>query len=108
MNNDPKSSVEENDAIIAAMPAGSEMDTLIAKRFFPHLTIIPGYSTDIFAAWQIIDKLAREGWLVEIDNDENYAGLGTWHVYIGGSAAYGETAPLAICRAALMGWVTLL
>lgn len=107
MSTDPKLSVEENDAIIAAMPAGSEMDALIAKRFFPHPTIILSYSTDMNAAWQIIDKLVREGWLVQIDNDENYAGLGTWHVDIGGGCAYGETAPLAICRAALMGWVTL-
>lgn len=64
----------------------------------------PNYSTDIAAAWQIVDKLNlfRELRLGK-ENDvwfvyrEAVYGSDDWEIFAGG-----QTAPMAICRAALL------
>lgn len=52
-------------------------------------------STDIRAAWEVVEKLPGFGMTHMRD--------GSWHVAFGGGAfpASADTAPLAICRAAL-------
>lgn len=54
------------------------------------------YSTDIRAAWEVVEKFTSERW-VELGNSR-----GGWECLIGGDAGYAKNAPLAICRAALL------
>lgn len=79
--------------------------------------ITPDYSTDIAAAWQVVEKLAErgialnigpywghppkhEGWHVELDIAlDTLPDLDT--IPIGDRYTVAPTAPLAICRAAL-------
>lgn len=69
---------------------------------------VPEYSTDIAAAWQVVEKLdftivkVDEGWMVgklDINAFTNDSGVVYGCIYDPGLA---ETAPLAICRAALL------
>lgn len=99
------------------LEAGREMDELIAVRVMglvtaspaPYWTYsrngiqepIPAYSTDIAAAWEVVEKMTpgpgfyvtRAGghgfWKAIFEDDDNEG------------KAYSLTAPLAICRAAL-------
>lgn len=104
------------DEEIRNMPAGREMDALIADRFnlytlSPHFgdwfdvvrtetytssRYIRQFSTDIAAAWEVVEKMKpRHLYLSNI-------GVG-WFCDFGMSAVYGEpTASLAISRAALL------
>lgn len=101
---------------IDKMPAGRDMDVLVAGRVFDYsltgdgyiklfdaetknpsvwVRQIPHYSTDIAAAWQVAMKFT--GFSIGHRN-------GTFEGYVDGSPeslVYAETAPLAICRAAL-------
>ena len=59
------------------------------------------YSTDISAVWSVVEKLRGEGWVFSLAN----AG-GSWSAgfgRVGGKTVleFAETAPLAICEAAL-------
>lgn len=62
---------------------------------------VPRYSTSIAAAWQVVEKLGGYALM------ERMSTSGLWLVAFGTSGArtnsesYGETAPLAICLAAL-------
>ena len=124
---------------IDAMPAGREMDALVAERvmgwvhftwkgysyFLPQneipgpdvqLMIYPGrpvplYSTDIAAAWLVVDKMGLSlvrvdaaRWLVGQYRESEYLdtemGCIDGHFHYAGFAV-SDTAPLAICRAAL-------
>lgn len=84
---------------ILAMPAGREMDVLVGR----HVMDLVGppdlyweYSTDISAAWMVVEKfpavsLTFRGkyWFCDVNQvDFDYS--------------QAETAPLAICRAALL------
>lgn len=74
------------------------------QKTFP----VPHYSTDIAAAWQVVEKLLKDGYevhfhclpdgrfhcLIMTDNGEIDAGILLWE-------ARADTAPHAICRAAL-------
>jgi hypothetical protein len=69
--------------------------------------VVPRYSTDLAAAWQVVDVLLKRnpmqdihlehmigtGWGVSCCYSEEHGGWDGW--------VYGETAPLAICLAAL-------
>ena len=116
---------------ILNMPAGREMDALVAEKVmtlnvWQHekrvkqlafrgnrsrevlgtvIEIIAGdrmlqnYSTDIAAAWQVVEKTKN-------DYDITRVG-GKWHAWLFAidevlTEAYADTAPLAICRAALL------
>lgn len=61
------------------------------------------YSTDIAAAWQVIEKMRNEGWFFdigdEVETPEIYV---RFHRQDGASLVIADTAPLAICRAALI------
>jgi hypothetical protein len=94
---------------ILNMPAGQGMDLLMAddvlklsvsewnERFFHNRS---KFSTDMAAAWQVVEKVSGE-WL--------WFGLfktaSLWKANFTGNEndyAFGETAPLAICRAAYL------
>lgn len=96
---------------ILAMPAGREMDALIWTRVWNGGTAIgklPLYSTDIEAAWNIVEKLGLNISQKNLNEfpagyekskymaDPELRGKGEFWL------AWGETAPLAICRAALI------
>lgn len=118
---------------IDQMPAGREMDSLIAERVMGWTVFygehngydllddeiangyppdeepegvpfeIPNYSTDIAAAWEVVEKMKNYLFVCGRTDD------GIWEAYffpvnsgIGKlSEAHGDTAPSAICRAAL-------
>jgi hypothetical protein len=122
------------DEEICNMPAGLEMDVLIAdtvlglvecdrwraQRYYPpeyikdkgdceHEHCRPvgfctSYSTDIAAAWEVVEKMRADGNEPDVWVD----GDGDWRcsVFVGEPPKefswYAPTAPLAICRAALL------
>lgn len=69
------------------------------------------YSTDIAAAWEVVEKLRERGLHLDINNRQACDGVddmgGAWWAefasadYAVGGQAFADTAPLAICRAAL-------
>lgn len=69
------------------------------------------YSTDISAAWEVVKKLRTDGWWAEIENRHD---LDDWCVTLrqfdgppwGIALKVADTAPLAICRAALAALAT--
>ena len=103
---------------ILNMPAGREMDVLIAESFgliknvgTPLELILP-FSTNLLAAWEVTEKLSDE-WDFAIVNNQNFGKYPDLHYgfrlqaigedsHIKTIFALGETAPLAICRAALL------
>ena len=113
---------------ILNMPAGREMDALIEKLVFCHAPyldsldiwrvavdenmerVLPKYSTDIAAAWEVVEKFDRTSWDVNIYS-QTESDVPTWEVALyeyfeNGVGRIGkaeaDTAPLAICRAALL------
>jgi hypothetical protein len=67
---------------------------------------IPEYSTDIAAAWEVVKKMQSPPdeyfFGIKMTPAIPHKGKPCWHVELGGIFAYAETAPLAICRAALL------
>lgn len=68
---------------------------------------IPAYTTDIAAAWQVVEEMARRGYTLVCEwkgADREYAHTAEAYfrksIYAHGHAV-ADTAPLAICRAAL-------
>ncbi len=102
------------------MKPGRELDALIAKKvmgikdvqmtvgFGPVYDftgaqgmprkVVPNYSTDIRAAWELVKKLAPSGYMVQIvqRGTNDY-----WVSVKDGEIIFAETAPHAICLAAL-------
>jgi len=62
--------------------------------------VVPHYSSDIAAAFQVVEKMAEKGDLIFLQTHrgdaERYAAT-----FVEPFTAYAPTAPLAICRAAL-------
>lgn len=90
---------------VLAMKPGRELDLLIAEKIigwgkYEALNYIPNkYSTDIAAAWEIAKKI----------NDclhlKEHGAKGNWEAYFCGyqiSKVDADTAPEAICKAALL------
>ena len=97
---------------IMNMPAGREMDTLIAKSIFGNVKkswdwefTLPSYSTDISAAWRVVEKMSDAGSIFSVFISQSYTSDG-WGVTIENAFVRYDvvagTAPLAICRAALL------
>lgn len=105
--------------------AGSQLDALIYEQFFGGQPgewydidddLAPHYSTDIAAAWQLVEKIWRTRKTDDLYPHDylrlEYSG-DTWYVSLTYDAALdcghqsetmlseGDTAPLTICRAAL-------
>lgn len=104
--------MQEAGMSIDSMPAGREMDALVAEKVmgwrldddgFWTLIADPmcqaskpkAYSSDIALAWEVVEKMGRPCNLT-FHHD------GRWAMQFGGSGSgLGDTAPLAISRAAL-------
>ncbi len=109
------------------LPAGREIDSLVAEKIMDDPVdrqivdqhgfeiilcrsrqVLPRYSTDIAAAWTVVEKLRSMGFGVVIDNLPSTSGKSVgWTVAVIGIstqdtfAGTADTAPLAIVRAAL-------
>ena len=91
-------------------PAGRKLDAWVAekvmglpvtakKKRFEYVHIAP-FSTDISAAWEVVEKMQQTKFVrVQCDNGDYWCKIGG---EILGVKAQGDTAPLAICRAALL------
>lgn len=106
---------------ILAMPAGREMNALIVEKVMKwnvkvtlkdYVIEYPRYSTDIAAAWQVIEKLAHEPYSWDIKSVNLIGGKLNWFVCYWGDGSkpgtildwytYCDSLPLAICRVALL------
>ena len=112
---------------ILRMPAGREMDVLVAKKImgckavmnrhgFPFcecaehqhsgyseeddaFPLLLCYSDEISAAWFVVERLTDSESLNDCELRTSIRG---WRCDFGGEYVNAETAPLAICRAALL------
>lgn len=111
------------------LPAGRELDALVAEKVMDdpvdrqivdehgfeiilcrsHL-VLPRYSTDIAAAWTVVEKLDTDLWLIQVTRKTGMNEMSLrWWVELRSLKdlardpfeVAGDTAPLAICRAAL-------
>jgi hypothetical protein len=90
------------------MEAGRELDQRVAievmgwtlyagnRNYRQSGEPVPDYSTDIAAAWLVVEALLARGIYVCVE----YAS-GRWNCWAGTVNVHAETAPLAICLAAL-------
>ncbi len=93
---------------IRALPAGPELDRLVAERVMGwegRVGFTP--SRDIAFAWQVVDYLTQVRQWSDFHVEYSCGGSPNdppgWLAYFPGATdATGETAPLAICRAALL------
>lgn len=64
---------------------------------------LPPYSTDISAAWKVVEKMQKNDWAIILDNMQDY--LGNWQAHFEKDkfveTAESESVPHAICLAAL-------
>lgn len=84
---------------IRTKPAGKELDQEIRRMIGPRSGWFPVYwspSTNIGAAWEVVDEMGDRFDSLSLTLS------GKWRVTIGPVEALAETAPLAICRAALL------
>jgi hypothetical protein len=104
---------------IDTIPAGQEVDALIAEKVFggpgknvqwywwrnstpsldvdPPIYAGPAFSTDIAAAWRVVEKMKECHWFLLTDRIDT-----KWYAAFSDKAKSIESsAPLAICRAAL-------
>lgn len=100
---------------ILSMEAGREMDVTIGYHVMDLVAppeIYPDYSTDIAAAWEVVEKLENypQHILFEIVRKGINPNIFWWAEFrechreskFRNFIAYAEIAPLAICRAALL------
>ena len=84
---------------IDEMPAGRTLDLMVAEYFMDFGLL--KWSTDILAAWQVVEKLCQDAWWISLKQMGYKMGwrcLLTRGIAISADA---DTASLAICRAAL-------
>ena len=95
---------------ILNMPTGREIDERVGYIVYPDakkhgFIVCPKYSTDIKDAWEVVEKLCNENGcdILKVCKRDPELLRGEWSCNFGlGCEAFGETAPLAICRAALL------
>jgi len=108
---------------IMAMEAGREMDALVAEKVmgwelrtfksngvdFWHIpgTVrceldAPKFSTDIGAAWEVVEKMIGEMWNLSLEYQSAVYWCEFGKTCVPGDGEIADTAPLAICRAALL------
>ena len=100
------------DALIAEKVMGLTVDyefsepcILSLRDKYDDWGFLPNYSTDISAAWEVVEKLCNETGcdVVKVCKRDPELLRGEWSCNLGrGFEALGDTAPLAICRAALL------
>jgi hypothetical protein len=108
---------------IENMPAGEEMDKLIAHKIMGYVngkkiheyadgsgkwwtTNIDHYSTKIEAAWEVVWAMEEKGIWFELSNVIPNSDSIVYEVKFGDAYACENAAPLAICRAALLAVIT--
>ena len=117
---------------ILNMPAGHELNKLVAEHIFGmrieenhglaggfywvgngvqfgdmRVQNVPDYSTDIEAAWEVVDKLVRFSITIEsFSKGVLCRFFSAGQTAAGDAVGWADTAPLAICRAALLAMVT--
>jgi hypothetical protein len=100
------------------MQAGRELDALVAQNlmnwrvtqacgvyavcFGDSIAQLPYFSTDIKDAWLVVDKLRELGLPVHIQVTQHQYGVVGYRDILNDDWMWADTAPLAICRAALM------
>ena len=62
-------------------------------------------STDIAAAWQVVEKMRKNGWAYEISLSDSGEEVCIWKNPLIDFSGYGEGIYLAICRAAIKACV---
>lgn len=111
---------------VLAEPAGRQMDAWVSVHVFGQecfqsksvfgtddfyifnadaSRVVPYYSTDIAAAWQVVEHMGAQSLpsLMQFPEVTPKWRCGFWNnSELGVHYTYGETAPLAICRAALL------
>lgn len=114
---------------IAEIPAGRELDAVVAEQVCGWTGVywldretpvgshkpapaqrVSNYSTDIAAAWLVVERMRLQGWHYSIDSHGAVTGNTSCGFTRGTGVdqpmeAFGaeaDTAPLAICRAALL------
>lgn len=95
----------------AALEAGRDLDRMVmagvmglTMSMVGTSEMVPHYSTDIADAWQVVEAMRERGWHPEIRWISDWDCKAKWWVNFGGHRLYdatADTAPLAICRAAL-------
>lgn len=101
---------------VRKMMAGHEIDLLVAEKFNlftaspvpgdwdasknDRFRYVPQFSTSIAAAWTLLDAVTTE--VVLVLDDWAIRDSEKWICKIRNVATYARTAPLAICRAALL------
>lgn len=96
------------------MKAGRELDALVAEEVMgldpewhkqvPVGRVTPCYSTDIAAAWEVVEKLCREERYPTVQFAVNVDGKQAWWCSLVNPAdveVHAPAAPLAVCLAAL-------
>ena len=105
-----------NQQEILNMPAGRKINQLVWWKIFDmfptppnnDMKFLPDYSGDLNVAWSVIGKmkaLGFEAWIMNEQKYKDYPGQDNACKFYGNGRVYfslGETAPLAICRAALL------
>ena len=114
---------------IDAMEASRRLDCLVARRVMGWTDIyengytadyrgwepargyedVPHYSSDIAAAWQVIEKLKDSGWDIHLRINRHGRGVELYgdNYKRPEVDVIAETSPLAICRAALIAFEIL-
>jgi hypothetical protein len=94
---------------ILGMEAGPKLDGMIGEFITGVMvdcyTTLP-YSTDIKAAWEVVEKIFKEKWETNLYNSTDSVNY-TWDCRLFKEdlyrvIAHGKTAPEAICKAALL------
>jgi len=104
----------ERDEILN-MPSGKKINQLVWWKIFDmtptppnnDMNFLPDYSGDMNVAFSVVEKLCSETGcdIVKVCKRDLDLMRGEWSCNFGrGFEAFGETAPLAICRAGLL-WV---
>lgn len=90
---------------ILNMEAGQELDALVAQRVMGWETLSRRFSTDIAAAWEVVEMMRADEWHFVIECNTTpevvvkvYRAFEEPHY----SGNWIKSAPLAICRAALL------
>lgn len=103
---------------MSGVAAGRELDAEIARKVKGYAVhyegqsrnadLIPHYSTDLIAAWLVVEKMQERGWRITIEDCADgfhvwygRAGQGDEDFWVRAPVAIAATAPLAICLAAL-------
>ena len=96
---------------IMSMNSGRELDVLIAKNVMGHEVFVEytNYSTDVSAAWEIVEKFngviidrcdIKTGWRIGLAKDEFVTDSS--NCITSDNLVEADTAPHAICLAALI------